>query len=565
MTLARRRAPQWFAPLFLAAVLLAALTAPAEAADSTAVAVPRPPLHIRKAAGPIVLDGNLDDAGWQGADAINTWYETNVGDNVEPQVANLAYLTYDETSFYAGFKFGDPTPAGIRAPLGDHDAVGSPTDYAGVIIDSRNDGKSAQMFLANPRGVQYDALTNDATGEDNAPDFFWDAVGRKTDTGWNLEIRVPFSSLRYGNADVPTWGILLYRNYPRDRRYQFFSARLPRDSNCFICNSSKLLGLADLPQGSHINIAPFATGRLAKLPRDRPGMGLGSPLDSTASDTDFGADVKWNPFSGMSIDATINPDFSQIESDAAQIAANERFALFFPEKRPFFLEGVDLLSTPLTAVYTRTVTDPTVGLRATGRTGNLAYTALAARDNGDGIVIIPGPQGSGFALQDFKSDVGVLRLRRDLGQSAVSILATARELDGGGHNRVVGPDFKGARARRTCSRASCCGATAARRIAPTWRPSGTAASSPTAPRWCGGSTARGRRTGSSRCRTSATTSAPTTASSRRWDTRSSTSRAATRSGRRTRSSTACASSARTSSTPSRTATCSAAASRWARA
>src|SRR5206468_7994637 len=136
--------------------------------------------------------------------------------------------------------------------------------------------KSAQMFLANPNGVQYDALTNDATGEDSSPDYFWDAVGKITATGWTLEIRIPFSSLRYSNEAEPTWGILLYRNYPRDRRYQFFTARLPRDVNCFICNSSKLHGLADLPHGSHLVVAPFATGERSSAPR----AGLGTPLES---------------------------------------------------------------------------------------------------------------------------------------------------------------------------------------------------------------------------------------------------------------------------------------------
>jgi hypothetical protein len=443
MIRARRRVPQWCLR-FLPLVLAIALPAGGQAADSTATApagvaaAARPPLHIRKVSAPIVIDGELDDAGWQGIPEITTWYETNVGDNVEPQVRNVGYLAYDESHFYAGFRFEDPKPEGIRAPLGDHDAVPSSTDYAGIIVDSRNDGKSAQMFLANPRGVQYDALTNDATGEDSAPDFFWEAKGRKTATGWNLEIRVPFSSLRYGSAEVPTWGILLYRNYPRDRRYQFFSARLPRDSNCFICNSSKLVGLSDLPQGSHLILAPFATAGQTSL----PGAGLGTGLEAEDVDTEFGADLKWNPFAGASIDATVNPDFSQVESDAAQIAANERFALFFPEKRPFFLEGVDLLSTPFTAVYTRTVTEPRAGLRATGRFGSTAYTVLATRDDGGGLAILPGPQGSDFAFQDFESDVGILRLRHDLGTSFVSVLGTAREIDGGGHNRVFGPDFQ---------------------------------------------------------------------------------------------------------------------------
>ncbi len=399
---------------------------------------PGPPLTIRRAAGPIVVDGNLSDAGWQGIEPVTTWFETRVGDNVEPQVKNAGYLAYDDTYFYAGFVFADPTPGAIRAPLGDHDAMPGSTDYAGVIVDGRNDGKTAQMFLANSRGVLYDALTSDVSGEDSSPDFFWDAAGRISESGWSLEIRIPFTSLRYADTAQPTWGLLLYRNYPRDRRYQFFSARLPRDVNCFICNSSKLSGLSNLPRGSHLVVAPFATGAQASV----PSAGLGSPLEAGNLETEAGVDVKWGPSAALTIDATVNPDFSQVESDAAQIVANERFALFFAEKRPFFLEGVDLFSTPFTAVYTRTVTSPRGGVRATGRLGATSYTALYAQDRGDGVVILPGPQGSDVALQDFVSDVGVVRVRRDLGQSFVSLLATAREIHGGGSNRVIGPDFQ---------------------------------------------------------------------------------------------------------------------------
>jgi hypothetical protein len=415
-------------------LVLAIFPAPARAADPQA----GPPLTIHKAAGPITADGDLTDPGWQGVPSVTTWYETRVGDNVEPQVKNVAYLAYDDRYFYAGFEFEDPRPAAIRAPLGDHDNVPSTTDYAGVIVDSRNDGKTAQMFLANPRGVQYDAISSDVSGEDNAPDFFWDAAGRVTERGWTLEIRIPFSSLRYEGGSDPTWGLLLYRNYPRDRRYQFFSARLPRDVSCFICNSSKLTGLADLPRGSHLVVAPYATAGQTSAPEGD----LGSRQDWEKVDDDYGVDVKWNPFANLTLDATVNPDFSQIESDQAQIVANERFALFFAEKRPFFLEGVDLLSTYMNAVYTRTITQPRTGLRATGRIGATAYTVLGTQDEGGGLVILPGPQGSNFALQDFESDVGIVRVRHDLGQSYLGLLANTREIHGGGSNRVAGPDFQ---------------------------------------------------------------------------------------------------------------------------
>lgn len=399
---------------------------------------PGPPLTIRRLDGPVVLDGKLDDAGWKDVTPITQWFETRVGDNAEPQVANTAWIAYDDRYLYAAFRFDDPNPALIRAPLGDHDNLSGYTDYGGVIVDSRNDGRTAQLFLANANGLQYDALSSDVSGEDNSPDWFWSAAGRVTESGWNLELRIPFSSMRYADPKNPTFGLMLYRNYPRDRHYQFFTARLPRDVNCFICNESKLTGLANLPRGSHLVVAPYATTQR----RDEAPNGPGDAIANGEFDNDAGVDVKWNPLANASIDATFNPDFSQVESDAAQITANERFALFFPEKRTFFLEGVDLFSMPFQAAYSRTITSPSLGLRATGRTGTTSYTALVAHDRGGGLVILPGPQGSSFAEQDFRSDAAIVRLRHEMGPSFVSAFATTREVDGGGYNRVFGPDFQ---------------------------------------------------------------------------------------------------------------------------
>jgi len=430
-------APRRIAAVALRLSLLAAFSLPGLA--RAAAPQPGPPLTIRRATGPIALDGDLDDAGWKDVAPVTQWFETRVNDNAEPPVANLAYLTYDDKYLYAGFRFDDPDPQRIRAPLGDHDNLSGYTDYGGVIVDSRNDARTAQLFLANARGLKYDAISSDVSGEDSSPDWFWDAAGRVTDSGWNLELRIPFTSMRYSDPENPVFGLMLYRNYPRERHYQFFTARLPRDVDCFICNSSKLTGLSNLPRGSHLVVAPYATAQRIDGPEDGPG----SPLGDSDVHTDSGLDIKWSPLSTAAVDATFNPDFSQVESDAAQIGANERFALFYPEKRSFFLEGVDLLATPFQAVYTRTVTSPSVGLRLTGRAGTTSYTALAAHDRGGGLVILPGPQGSGFAEQDFRSDVGIVRMRHEVGgRSFVSALATLRELDGGGYNRVFGPDFK---------------------------------------------------------------------------------------------------------------------------
>jgi hypothetical protein len=417
------------------------LSATTAAAAFAATAQPGPTLTIRRTVGEIAIDGDLGDPGWADATPITEWYETNISASEPSKIANVGRLAYDDKFFYAGFEFEDPDPKAIRAPVSDRDNVGSPTDYAGVIVDSQGTWKSAILFLANPRGIQYDAVTNDASGEDSSPDFYWEAVGKITAKGWNLELRIPFSSLRYSSADPQTWGILLYRNYPRDRRYQMFSTKLPRDVNCFICNSNRLEGLAGLPSGQHWVAAPYVNLAGAQTPSGGPG----TSFDQDDEDFDGGLDVKWIPNAATAIDATINPDFSQIESDTALVSANERFALFFPEKRPFFLEGIDLFATPIQAVYTRTITAPRWGARATGELAGTVYTALVAEDRGGGSVIIPGPQGSGLADQDFESRVGLARVRRDLGNSFVSFLGTVREIGpsgGGGSNQVFGPDFQ---------------------------------------------------------------------------------------------------------------------------
>jgi hypothetical protein len=421
----RRRA--WAALLALALAATPAVAAPADG-----------PLEIRRIAQPIVVDGRLDEPAWADAATVDTWYETRPGDNVEPKVKNRAYLAYDDRFFYAGFEFEETSPGSIKAPLGNRDNVPSYTDYGGVIVDSNNDGRTAQMFLANARGIQYDALTSDASGEDSSPDFFWDSAATISDSGWVLEIRIPFSSLRYTETDPERWGILLYRNHPREFRYQMFTSRLPRDSTCFICNVKPLTGLAGLPSGDHWVAAPYVNANRLDEPRD----GVGTPLETGEGRGEIGLDAKWLPNPDTVLDLTLNPDFSQIESDVAQIGANERFALFFREKRPFFLEGADLFDTPIQAVYTRTFTSPRWGARATGSFGDNSYTVLAGEDGGGGSVILPGANSSDLADQDYGSSVTIARFRRDIGDSFISALYTGREIDGGGHNRVFGPDFR---------------------------------------------------------------------------------------------------------------------------
>jgi hypothetical protein len=417
---------------------LAVVTAPIVAAAQSALA--GAPIHITRATGPIAIDGDLSDPAWQHAVRIDRWYETNPGDNIEPPVRNVGYLTYDDRFFYAAFEFEDPDPSAIRAPFADRDNVGNGyNDYAGVLIDSRATGSNGVLFVVSPRNTQYDSIIDDASGEDSSPDFFWASAAKIGARGWTLEIRIPFSSIRYRAGDPQTWHVLLYRNYPRAFRYQFFTARIPRSSNCLICRANVLTGLERLPGGGHLVAAPYVSANdLAESTGD-----AATPLGAGRVHVHAGVDVKYLPNADNALDATIKPDFSQVESDTAQIATNQRFALFYPETRPFFLEGLDLFSTPIQAVYTRTITAPVAGLRATGKALGLRYTTLVARDDGGGSAVIPGPAGSSLASVDFGSTVFIARAKRDIGLSFISVLAADRERqDGQGYNRVVGPDVR---------------------------------------------------------------------------------------------------------------------------
>ena len=409
------------------------------AVTAAATPPPPPPITVKAAAGPITLDGDLSDPGWQGAATIDTFYETSPGDNTPPKVKTVAYLTYDARNFYIGIKCFDPNPKAIRAPYVERDNVIGTDDNIAVFLDTRNDKRSALELRVNPRGIQADGVYNDANqNEDFSPDFFYDTAAKVVADGWIAEYAIPFSSLRYSRAGEQTWNILIWRNYPREFRYGIYSAPIPRDSSCVICNAHPIVGMSNLPDAGHLVAAPYVTAQQEATPRAE----IGSPLESQNVHGETGLDLKWNPSADHAVDLTVNPDFSQVETDVAQITVNQRFAVFYPEKRPFFLEGFDLYDTPLQVLYTRTITSPRWGARGTGKVGATAYTALVTQDRGGGLAIIPGPLGSTFAPQDFESTSAIARARHDIGASFVGLVFSDQEIKGGGHNRVFGPDFQ---------------------------------------------------------------------------------------------------------------------------
>jgi hypothetical protein len=386
----------------------------------------------------IVLDGRLEEAAWQRAKVVDRFWEIFPNAETEPRVRTEAWYAYDAQALYVAIRAHDPNLAELRAPFARRDNVLRDQDMIVLFIDPVGNRKFAHFFRINPRGSMGDGLYNEDTGsEDFSPDFEWEVVTGRFEGGWTAEFRIPFSALRYGDPPAKVWSTMVFRNYPRDQLYRISTSKLPREQNCFICLNDPLTGLGDLPLSRHLELTPNATVRTVET-RDRA---AGAHRESEVVPS---LDIKWRPRADVVVDATINPDFSQVELDTPQVSGNAQFALFFPEKRPFFLEGADILQSPFNALYTRSVTDPAWGVRATQRAERFDGTVLVTRDDGGGFVLLPNTYGTNFARQDFKSLATFARGRWQVaGGATVGLLATDRTLvdDTGAYNRVVGADI----------------------------------------------------------------------------------------------------------------------------
>lgn len=382
---------------------------------------------------PVTIDGNLDDDAWRDALQINLDTETNPGENVPAKVETIAYLMEDGLNLYIAFDARDPDPSKIRAYLRDRDSAYN-DDFVGVVIDSYNDERRAFEFFSNPLGSQMD-LTNDDVNrqEDDSWDAIWDAAGQITDTGYIVEMEIPLSQLRFQRmSGKQTWGIDVLRMYPRDSRYRMGSNELDREVNCYLCQFDKYQGLENADPGRDLEIVPTITAQRTDL-RDDP---LTDPMVNGDLESEAGLSVRWGITPDLTANLAINPDFSQVEADVAQLDVNNQFTLFFPEKRPFFLEGSDYFRTPVQAVFTRTVADPTVGAKITGKRGANTFGFYAADDDVTNL-ILPGATGSDSESLDISNTSFVGRYSRSIGEaSSVGALLTAR--DGDGYRNTVG-------------------------------------------------------------------------------------------------------------------------------
>lgn len=422
------------------AALTLLTTAPtlAEAAPPTTPWQPErhPHLETRRASGPIVVDGLLDDAGWQGIPRAGNFVEHSPGDQVQPPQPTEAMLTYDDDYLYAAFICYDD-PAAVRSSYCERDRIWS-DDYVILAIDTFGDQAWAFELASNPFGIQGDLLWSAGYGEDMTYDVVFHSSGSITDEGWQVEMAIPWTSLRFPDGADQEWRVDFWRNDHRQVRRQVSWGIYDRSSDCWPCQWGTVTGIRGVTPGTGLTILP-AMVATQQSGRDADEDGAAGPWTNgkLMGEPSIGAAYGIAP--SVTVEGTLNPDFSQVESDAAQIDVNSTFALSYPEKRPFFQEGSDLWNTNFNAVYTRSLNRPFFAAKLTGRPGRTNFAALVAQDDATPF-LLPFAEGSAL-LQGGRSWSFLSRVRHTLGnQSHIGLISTARWHEGGGYGAVEGVD-----------------------------------------------------------------------------------------------------------------------------
>ena len=380
----------------------------------------------------IDIDGRLDEAVWSQAAVLSGFSRYAPVDGAPADHATEVLVWYSPTAMHFGVRASAPA-ASVRATLADRDHIQS-DDHILIFLSTYNDGRQALVFGVNPLGVQLDGalaegsrggvVTSGREGPDYSQDFVFQSKGRVTGSGYEVEMRVPFKSLRYQSQTRQDWGINVARVIPQQGIEDSW-APARRDAASFLAQSGRLKNLSGLRRGLVLDLNPIATTKLDGAP-------AAGGWNYDASRPELGMNLRWGITPNLTMNGTVNPDFSQVESDAGQFSFDPRQALFFAEKRPFFLDGIEQFATPNNLIYTRRVAAPLAAAKMTGKVGgrtNLAY--LAAVD--DASLSASGEDHPVF---------NIVRLQQDLFAGSRAALVYTDRIDGNRSNRVIGSDAR---------------------------------------------------------------------------------------------------------------------------
>jgi hypothetical protein len=428
------------APFFL----FAALAAGADStlvydgrANGTKVDVPR----IDTVA---TVDGNLNEAVWTRAARLTGFSQYQPVDGRAAEEPTEVLVWYAADAIWFGIKAREIHGNVVRATRANRDDIAS-EDHVQILLDTENARQLAFLFGVNALGVQQDGTRSaqfaggaggqSATGGgfrninpldgsvDLNPDYVFESKGRLVPDGYEVEIRIPFKSLRYQDARVQAWGIHILRRIQHSGFQDTWAPAVRANAN-FLAQSGTLEGLHDMRRGLVLEATPTMTARVDGTPRVTSGHAY-------KGKSEFGGDAKWGVRQNLSLNATINPDFSQVEADVGQVLLNERFALFYPEKRPFFLDGLELFDSPNQLIYTRQIVAPRVGVKLAGKIAGANIAAMTVQDD------------EPYSWTgSHKPMFGVARLRRDIGRTyTLGSVLTTRE-DGEDYSRLAAADFR---------------------------------------------------------------------------------------------------------------------------
>jgi Domain of unknown function (DUF5916)/Carbohydrate family 9 binding domain-like len=397
----------------------------------------------------IDADGNLNEAAWSKAKKFDNFSEVDPGDNTKPSVSTTAYVFYDDDYIYVGFISYEPDVKSIRKTFTSRDLIFN-DDWVGFFFDTYNEKKQAYELIVNPYGIQADLMWTAPGNEDENFDAIWYSGAKIHSDSWTAEFVIPFKSIRFPNKSEQVWNFHLFRNHPRKNREQISWTPISRDDPTLYTHPGKMYGIKDIKGGNNLEILPYTLGSQQ-----------GSISDYGNSQSEFnnekikgqvGINVKYGITSNLTADLAINPDFSQVESDAAQVDVNNAFALFYTEKRPFFIEGNNIFNSPMNVIYTRSINNPLFAFKLSGKIGRTDVGYMVAYDQKSPF-IIPFQEHSDFISTDRTSTSNILRVKHTVGDkdSYIGMILTDREVnkddkngkkafDVDGYNRVFGFD-----------------------------------------------------------------------------------------------------------------------------
>lgn len=374
------------------------------------------------------IDGVLANPIWEEqALKIQDFLQFTPKEKGTPTQKTVAYVGYDHKNLYIAFRCYDTERKKIRASITNRDNI-IDDDWVAIFLDTFDEKRRAFSFILNPLGIQLDAIRTEEGGNDRM-DASWDTVfysdGKIDEEGYTVEIAIPFKSIRFPDEEEKVWNVLLARNIARSGEITSWPS-LSRDIPGLICQSQPMVIKGNVEKGKNFEIMPILTSLTTK---------------DKKIDAQPGVNFKWGMNSDVTLDLTVNPDFSHIEADAPQIDINQRYALYYPEKRPFFLEGMEIFQFPddgLNIIYTRRIIDPLGGAKLTGKVGRFTYGLLSALDTSPTESLWDVSNGAGGRGDN--ALFNIFRIKTDVfKQSYIGFCLADKEVNGS-YNRIAGID-----------------------------------------------------------------------------------------------------------------------------